>query len=150
MLPKQLLTKKLLITLGACATLIILVIIGYFIKPNFGIFEYKILGKTSLSIAPIQYPKSSIQYFQFVLPDFKRNIVQCDKYADYELGYSCYQQLALLRKDASYCSNIKSNFDTGLTHRNDCYEQVARETQNMDLCGDNIDCIATIKQDVSI
>ena len=150
MLPKQLLTKKLLIISVACAALIVLAIVCYFVKPHLNIPENRTLEKTSLSIAPIQNPKSSLQYFQFVLPDSKRNIIQCDKYADYELGYSCYQQLALLRKDASYCNNIESNIETGLTHRDDCYDQVARATKSVDLCGDNTACIAIIKQDVSI
>lgn len=158
MLPKQLLTKKLLIVFGVCAALIV-VVIGYYLKPYFKVSQDRTLEKTSLSIAPIQNPKSNFQYFQFVLPDSQRNIIQCEKYSDYELSFKCYTALAVLHKDASHCNNIGKSFETGLMHRDSCFYDVAIETQNVALCesignkdaltGDYVSCIASIKKDVS-
>lgn len=160
MSPQQMLIKRLLITLGLCVTLSILVVTGYFIKHDSKSFEAQIFGKNSLSIIHVDNPKNNFQYFQFILPTLERNIVECDKYLDFELNTSCYQSLALLHKDASYCSNIGKSFQTGLMHRDDCYSEVAKDTQNVVLCeniqnkdtltGDYVSCIASIKKDVSI
>lgn len=117
------------------------------------------ISPTSLSIAHIENPKNNFQYFQFVLPDPKKNIVQCEKYKNFELYTRCYQSLALLRKDASYCEKIKRSFQTNWMHRDICYDEVARDTQKVALCeniqnkdaltGDYVSCVASIKKDVS-
>ena len=159
MLPQQLLAKRFMIILGVCVTLIILVVAGYFIKHDLRVSENTIFGKTSLSIAHVENPKNNFEYFQFVLPDSKRNIVQCEKYKDFELNTRCYQSLALLHKDASYCESIGKSFEVGWMHRDTCYDEVARDTQNVALCeniqnkdalsGDYVSCVASIIKEVS-
>ncbi|MDB5259325.1 MAG: hypothetical protein JWO73_533 [Candidatus Taylorbacteria bacterium] len=127
---------------------IILAMAGYSVRNDFRMPGGASFEKASMSIAPIENPKSNFQYFQFVLPDSNKNIVQCDKYADFELNAQCYQSLALLRKDASYCDSIGASFETGSMHRNDCYNRVAAATGNASLCTDD-GCITSIGKDVS-
>ena len=141
-------SKKLLITLGVCIVLITFAVMNYFFKHYSDISKNKTFEKTSLSIAHIENPENNFQYFQFVLPDSQKNVVQCEKYADYELNTRCYQSLALLRKDASYCENIKQSFQTGWMHQSDCYDEVAIATQDATLCKSD-GCATTIKKDVS-
>ncbi len=116
------------------------------------------ISDTSLSIAHIDNPKSNFQYFQFLLPTPEKNIIQCEKYNSYELSFQCYQSLAVLHKDVKYCESIKRSFETGSMHKDHCYDLVARELQNVDLC-QNIgnknalsapyaDCVASIKKTV--
>lgn len=136
---------------------LLLLVLGLFLFSKWMVKED--ISPTSLSIAHIENPKNNFQYFQFVLPDSKKNIVQCEKYKNFELYTRCYQSLALLRKDASYCEKIKRSFQTGWMHRDTCYDEVARDTQNVALCeniqnkdaltGDYVSCVASIKKDVS-
>lgn len=147
-----------LVALGLFVVVITIIFGEQFHKKNIPSNERQFTD-TSLSIAHIENPKNNFQYFQFILPTLERNIVECDKYADFELNTRCYQSLALLHKDASYCNNIGKSFETGLMHRDDCYDQVARDTHNAALCeniqnkdsltGDYVSCIASITQDVS-
>ncbi len=144
----MILSKKLLIILGVCVALIALAVMGYFTKYDSKISENKTFGKTSLSIAHVENPENNFQYFQFVLPDPQKNVVQCEKYADYELNTRCYQSLALLRKDALFCENIRGSFETGWMYKSDCYDAVAIATQDATLCK-NDGCVTTINKDVS-
>lgn len=113
---------------------------------------------TPLSIAHIENPKS-FQYFKFVLPAPSKNIVRCEQYQSYETRVKCWQSLSVLNKNASYCNNIEPSFQTGLMHRDTCFDLVARETKDASLCegivnkdaltGDYIRCVASITGDIS-
>lgn len=116
-------------------------------------------SNTSLSIAHAPNPKA-FQYFEFVLPVTSGNVVQCEDYQSYELQTRCWQSLAVLKKDPSYCNNIKPSLQTGSMHRDTCYLVTAKETGNVRLCenienrdaltGEYVNCVASLTQDISL
>ncbi len=102
-------------------------------KPTRLVNEIDVLyGSTTLSIAPLDAWTYNSPDFKFTLPSNNRNIVSCDNYNprySLELNIRCWQALATLKKDSTYCGKIRDS-----AQRNNCYSDFGLIKKDISSC----------------